>query len=125
MLQVHLRNNNFTGFFKYFDRKLRNIFKERLLMTASVTVQRKTIIIFTFESLSKQSFSKCLEQIKKFLGSGSFLLIFCSHSSRTLWKLRFGFFVERLVQPTALQFGIFNVKRKCFVRCLTSTRIKT
>ena len=125
MLQVHLRNNNFTGFFKYFDRKLRNIFKERLLMTASVTVQRKTIVIFTFESLSKQSFSKCLEQIKKFLASSSFLLIFCSHSSRTLWKLRFGFFVERLVQPTALQFGIFSVKRKCFFRCLTSTRIKT
>ena len=40
------------------------------------------------------------------------------------WKRRSGFFVERLVQPTTAQFGIFNIKRKYIYRCLTSALIR-
>ena len=89
-------------------------------MTAAVTVQRKTIIVLTWLwlSLSKQSFSKCLEQIQEILGSSSFLLIFCRHWSGTLCNRRFVFFVEQLVQPSASQFVIFNVKCKCFFHVL-------
>ena len=40
------------------------------------------------------------------------------------WKLRFGFFIKRLVQLTTTQFDIFNIKRKFFFKCLTWTFIK-
>ena len=43
----------------------------------------------------------------------------------TLWKLGFKFFVERLGQLTAAQFGISKIKQKQFFRYLTSTFIKT
>ena len=94
-----LKKQQFHVFFQIFWLKthkisLKNVFKWLLLLQ----YKEKAIISFTFKSPSKQSFSKCSEQTQKFLGSGYFPLIFYSHSSRTLWKLRFWFFVERLVQ---------------------------
>ena len=126
MLQDHLKIEkltDFTSFFQCFERKPTNLFKERLWMTAAVTAQRKTKIVFTIKSLSKQSFS---EQIcRKLLRKEFFPLNTLLPLTRFSWKLRFGFFVEQIVQPTTPQFDIFNIKRENFFKCLTSTLIKT
>ena len=126
MLQDHLKIEeltDFMGFFQYFERKPRNFFKERLWMTAAVTAQRKTKIVFTIKSSSKQSFSEqiCRKLLRKEFFPLNTLLPLTTFS----WKLRFGFFVEQTVQPTTPQFGIFNIKRENLFKCLTSTLIKT
>ena len=43
------------------------------------------------------------------LGKGSFLLNILQPLITYSWKLRFEYFVERLVQPTAAQFRIFII----------------
>ena len=121
MLQIYLKNKNFSGFFQVFWLKTEKDFQRTSLINCCYYSIKKNHNCIYLQIFFETVFFKMLETDIEVLGKGFFPLNILQPHIMNSRKLRFGFFVEWLAQPTAAQFGIFNRKHKYFLRCLLLT----
>ena len=121
MLQIYLKNKNFSGFFQVFWLKTEKDFQRTSLINCCYYSIKKNHNCIYLQIFFETVFFKMLETDIEVLGKGFFPLNILQPHIMDSRKLRFGFFVEWLAQPTAAQFGIFNRKHKYFLRCLLLT----
>ena len=121
MLQIYLKNKNFAGFFQVFWLKTEKDFQRTSLINCCYYSIKKNHNCIYLQIFFETVFFKMLETDIEVLGKGFFPLNILQPHIMNSRKLRFGFFVEWLAQPTAAQFGIFNRKHKYFLRCLLLT----
>ena len=121
MLQIYLKNKNFSGFFQVFWLKTEKDFQRASLINCCCYSIKKNHNCIYLQIFFETVFFKMLETDIEVLGKGFFPLNILQPHIMNSRKLRFGFFVEWLAQPTAAQFGIFNRKHKYFLRCLLLT----
>ena len=121
MLQIYLKNKNFAGFFQVFWLKTEKDFQRTSLINCCCYSIKKNHHCIYLQIFFETVFFKMLETDIEVLGKGFFPLNILQPHIMNSRKLRFGFFVEWLAQPTAAQFGIFNRKHQYFLRCLLLT----
>ena len=121
MLQIYLKNKNFAGFFQVLWLKTEKDFQRTSLINCCYYSIKKNHNCIYLQIFFETVFFKMLETDIEVLGKGFFPLNILQPHIMNSRKLRFGFFVEWLAQPTAAQFGIFNRKHKYFLRCLLLT----
>ena len=114
MLQIYLKNKNFSGFFQVFWLKTEKDFQRTSLINCCCYSIKKNHNCIYLQIFFETVFFKMLETDIEVLGKGFFPLNILQPHIMNSRKLRFGFFVEWLAEPTAAQFGIFNRKQIFF-----------